>query len=110
MNEFNKRIDEFLERSDDFNELEGLFDMQQSSARELGECAEELVLLRGLWDTAKSVQSTFESWNDILWEKIDTEDLLVISREINTQVKATPKQARTWPLYNWLTAEVKNMS
>ena len=75
------------DRAGEYNDLELLFDMQMSNYRELKECIEELVLLKNLWDGVVLVVETFQSWDGILWDKIDTEELVRTIRDIQTQAK-----------------------
>jgi len=110
INDYYGRVGEYRDRANEFNDLELLFDMQMSNYRELKECAQELVDLKNLWDGTVLVKTTFDSWNDILWDKIDTESLLLTAREITNQVKNMPKAVRSWQLYRWLVDDTKNMS
>ena len=110
MNEYYNKTLAIRQKANDFNDLELLFDMQMSSYRELKECQEELILLKNLWDGVALVKETFESWNSILWDKIDTDSLVQQARDLQTQVKNMPKQIKAWALYRWLTDEVKNMA
>ncbi|CAE8597984.1 unnamed protein product [Polarella glacialis] len=110
MNTYYNRTLLIREKANEFNDLELLFDMQMSNYRELRECQSEIVFLKNLWDGVVMVQDTFESWNEILWDKIDTEKLVTTVRDLQLQVKNMPKQVRGWALYRWLVEEVKNMS
>eukprot|EP00931_Biecheleriopsis_adriatica_P036383 TRINITY_DN2095_c0_g1_i5.p1 TRINITY_DN2095_c0_g1~~TRINITY_DN2095_c0_g1_i5.p1 ORF type:complete len:4649 (-),score=1173.32 TRINITY_DN2095_c0_g1_i5:61-14007(-) len=110
MNDYYNKTLAIRERANEFNDLELLFDMQMSSYRELKECQEELVYLKNLWDGVVMVKETFQSWNTILWDKIDTDSLVQSARDLQTQVKNMPKQVKGWALYRWLTEEVKNMA
>lgn len=110
MEEYDERILQYRGRANKFNDLELLFDMQMSSYRELGESQEELLLLRNLWNETREIKGKFASWNDITWDTIDTEALLLAVREVQNQVKNMPKGVKAWALYRWLQEEVKNMA
>jgi dynein heavy chain len=109
LNEYYEKTMAIKTRSEEFNELEMLFDMQMSNYRALKECVEDLVSLKNVWDGVVLVRETFNSWNDILWDKIDTEALVLTVKDLQNQVKNMPKQVRGWKLYKWLMEEVKNM-
>merc|ERR1719162_793911 len=94
----------------EYNNLELLFDMVQSNYRDLKDAQDDLVLLKNLWDVIGLVKDTFLDWNSTLWDKIDTDNLLTLVKDVQTQVKILPKGMRSWKLYNWLVEEVKNMS
>jgi dynein heavy chain len=110
INEYYTLTLEISDKAKEYNDLELLFDMQMSNYRDLKECVVELVLLKNLWDGVILVLDTFVSWNDILWEKIDTDALVQTVRDFQTQVKNMPKGMRVWKLYKWLMDEVKNMA
>ncbi|CAK0838245.1 unnamed protein product [Prorocentrum cordatum] len=110
INEYYRKTLQIREQAEDYNDLELLFDMAMSNYRDLKECIDELVLLKGLWDGVVLVQTTFLSWDCILWDKIDTGALVQQVRDLQNQVKVMPKGVRGWKLYRWLTAEVKNMA
>merc|ERR1719326_2713699 len=93
----------------EYNNLELLFDMVQSNYRALKDSEGDLQLLKNLWDGILLVKETFLNWNSTLWDKIDTDQLLMRVKELQTQVKNMPKGMRGWPLYSWLLDEVKNM-
>jgi len=97
-------------RAADLNEQEMLFDISLSSHYGLSECGDDLQFLKQLWDGVVLVKETFTSWDKILWDKIDTEELVMTVRELEKKVKNMPKEVKTWKLYRWLTEEVKNMA
>ncbi|CAK0818712.1 unnamed protein product [Prorocentrum cordatum] len=110
INEWYVKTQDIRARAGEYNDLEMLFDMAMSNYRDLKYCFEELVLLKNLWDGVSLVLDTFENWNDILWEKIDTDGLVATVRDFQNQVKNMNKLVRGWKLYKWLQDEVKNMA
>jgi dynein heavy chain len=110
LDKYHEETDKISARAKDFNNLELLFDMVQSNYRDLNYSRDDLVHLKNLWDNIGLVKDTFLDWNGTLWDKIDTDDLLMKVKDIQTQVKTLPKGMKGWKLYNWLVDEVKNMS
>ncbi|KAF4691102.1 hypothetical protein FOZ60_016205 [Perkinsus olseni] len=110
LDDFYERTMAMVERAKEYNNLELLFDMAMSGYRELKDSQEDLVLLKNLWDAIALINFTFEDWNSTLWDRINTDDLLMRVKELGTQVKAMPKEIRGWKLYAWLQDIVKNMS
>jgi dynein heavy chain len=110
LDEYHQKTLDICERARGYNNLELLFDMVQSNHRALKESDEDIVLLKNLWDNIALVKDTFLDWNSTLWDKIDTDELLMRVKDVQTQVKYLPKGMRGWKLYNWLGDEVKNMS
>eukprot|EP00928_Gymnodinium_smaydae_P023763 TRINITY_DN1947_c0_g1_i2.p1 TRINITY_DN1947_c0_g1~~TRINITY_DN1947_c0_g1_i2.p1 ORF type:complete len:4562 (+),score=1174.36 TRINITY_DN1947_c0_g1_i2:66-13751(+) len=110
MNNYYEKTCEIKKRADEYNDLELLFDMQMSNYRAIKDCVSDLVLMKNLWDGVFMIKETFKSWNEILWDKIDTESLVMSVKEFQNQVKVMPKGVRGWKLYKWLMDEVKNMA
>ena len=81
-----------------------------SGYRQLKECNQDLVLLKHLWDAISLVKTTFNEWNGTLWDKINTDDLMMRTKDLVTQIKVMPKEVRPWKLYAWLQEEAKKMS
>ncbi|CAJ1329579.1 unnamed protein product [Effrenium voratum] len=96
---------EIRARAEQFNDLELLFDMAMSDYRPLNDCLSNLVLLKNLWDLIVMVRETFSAWYNVLWDKIDTGQMMATVRELSHQVKSASKGMRAWPLYSWLQDE-----
>ncbi|CAJ1396873.1 unnamed protein product [Effrenium voratum] len=110
INKYHRKTMEIRARAEQFNDLELLFDMAMSDYRPLNDCLSNLVLLKNLWDLIVMVRETFSAWYNVLWDKIDTGQMMATVRELSHQVKSASKGMRAWPLYSWLQDEVKNMS
>lgn len=110
INEYYGKTMEIRARAEEFNDLELLFDMAMSDYRPLNDCLNNLVLLKNLWDLIVMVRETFSAWYNVLWDKIDTGQMVETVRELSNQVHRAQKGLRAWPLYSWLQDEVKNMS
>jgi dynein heavy chain len=110
LDEYYLKTIEIMKAAKEYNNLELLFDMQMSNYRALKESIDDLVLLKNLWDAIVLVKETFLDWHATLWEKINTDDMLMRVKDLQLQVKNMPKGMRGWKLYNWLVEEVKNMS
>jgi dynein heavy chain len=101
---------EISARAKEFNNLERLFDIAVSGYRQLKECSNDLGFLKHLWDAISLIKTTFQEWDGTLWDKIDTDDLMMRTKDLVTQVKVMPKEVRPWKLYAWLQEEAKKMS
>lgn len=102
------------QESRDLNNLETLFDMQKSSYKQLKECRTELCLLKQMWDLVSLIDYQFEAWKGTLWDKIDTEQLMQLIREMQTkQCNAQApqnKEIKSWKAFVALNERVKNMN
>ena len=99
-----------VDRSKDFNNLELLFDLSLSTHSDLKACEDELRLLRQVWETVDSIQSTFSEWDGMLWDKIDTDDLLSQVKDMTTRIKSMPREVKNWKIFFWLSEEVRNLA
>jgi dynein heavy chain len=67
------------------NNLEILFDIQKSTYKQLQDCRNELVSLKYMWDLIALIEYQFENWKTTLWEKIDTEGLMTLIKDMQTK-------------------------
>jgi dynein heavy chain len=67
------------------NNLEILFDIQKSTYKQLKDCRNELVSLKYMWDLIALIEYQFENWKTTLWEKIDTEGLMTLIKDMQTK-------------------------
>lgn len=64
------------------NNLETLFDLQKSTYKQLRDCKSELQSLKYMWDLVSLVDFQFNNWKQTLWDKIDTELLMQLIKEM----------------------------
>lgn len=97
----------------DLNNLETLFDMQKSTYKQLRECKMELCLLKQLWDLISLIDFQFEAWKSTLWDKIDTENLMQLIKDMQTKQtdpkNPANKEIKGWKSFVALGERVKNM-
>ncbi|PHJ22031.1 dynein heavy chain family protein, partial [Cystoisospora suis] len=96
-------------RAKEFTNLEMLFDMARSAHRQLKDTFADLRLLKEVWDVVEFWVYSFDDWKSTLWERIDTDDLLLKVKDILQQVKSLSKEVKSMKLYSWLLGEVTNM-
>jgi dynein heavy chain len=92
------------------NNLNTLFELQKSTFRPLRECRQDLSYLKVIWDAIGYVHYMYNDWKLTLWDKINTEELLELNKNLDRMVKTLPKECRGWRAYVTLTDRVKNMS
>ena len=98
----------------ELNNLEILFDIQKSTYKQLKDCGTELVLLKYMWDMIALVQYQFDTWQKTLWDKIDTENLMQLIKDMQTKqcspVAAQNKDIKNWRGFTSLVDKIKNMN
>ncbi len=97
-------------KSEELNNLERLFTLPVSKQRALNDSKQDLVLLKRVWDVAQFVEGIFEAWDAMLWDKIETGDLLEQVKQLQNLVKKLPKECKNWEVTRNLEARIKNMN
>lgn len=110
INSFHKQIGQIEEEAAKLVDLERVFELSVSKHREIKKCRTENKLLKQCWDMVSIVRHLFESWKKTLWDKIDTDSLLMDCKKLQNQIKMMPKELRSWKVYQGMLAEVKNFA
>jgi dynein heavy chain len=86
------KIGEYLEKTVSLenealtlNNLETLFDMSKSSYKALKDCRNDLMSLKQMWDLISLIDNQFQTWTSTLWDKIDTENLMSLIKDMQTK-------------------------
>lgn len=69
----------------ELNKLEVLFDIQKSNYKQIKDCKSELVSLKYMWDLIALIEFQFANWTSTLWDKIDTENLMQLIKDMQTK-------------------------
>ena len=67
-----------------------------------------------MWDLVSLIDFQFQAWQSTLWDKIDTEQLMTLIKEMQTK-QCNPqspqnKDIKTWKAFQSLNDRVKNMN
>ena len=73
------------EEAKELNNLEGLFDLQRSSYKQLKDCKAELISLKEMWDLVALIDNQFDSWKQTLWDQINTENLTQLIKDMQSK-------------------------
>lgn len=98
----------------ELNKLEVLFDIQKSNYKQIKDCKSELVSLKYMWDLISLIEYQFSNWTSTLWDKIDTENLMQLIKDMQTKqcnpTSAINKDIKNWRAFVSLNDRVKNMN
>jgi dynein heavy chain len=112
--EFYTETCQLEEEAKELNNLEGLFDLQRSSYKQLKDCKSELVSLKEMWDLIALIDNQFDSWKQTLWDQINTENLTQLIKDMQSkQCNPTAPQNKViskWRGFVALNERVKNMN
>ena len=85
-----------------YQELEELFELQQTSYPEVGETWREMKYLKDVWDFKAMVHLAFDSWRARPWKDLDPESLEGQSKKLRKQLKTMGGQfasLKGWQVY-----------
>jgi len=91
------------------NELEQLFELNETLARELKVCLREGVALKHVWDMVQFVVLQYAEWKKIRWDDIDVDLLQNLNKVTIKDVKQMDKSVKNLGVYKGLEDMVKNM-
>eukprot|EP00736_Rhodelphis_marinus_P010572 Rmarinus@m.9666 len=109
LDSFNHELQKLEGKSNKFNELQTLFELNVSSYREIKDSRKELAALKQVWDMTTYVLTTFDEWKKTPWAVIDTDYLGDAAKILQNQVRALNKAVKSWHCYKGLEDCVKNM-
>lgn len=112
--DFYNQTCELEDQAKSLNNLETLFDLQKSSYKQLKDCKAELLSLKYMWDLIALIDLQFEAWKSTLWDKIDTDNLMQLIKDMQTK-QTNPQNPQNKEIKNWkaflaLNERVKNMN
>lgn len=62
-----------------------------------------------MWDAISIVHYNYDDWKATLWDKINTENLLIENKKLENMARTLKKEIRIWKGHESLTGKVKNM-
>lgn len=106
---YHQAINRMEQKSAKLNDLEKVFELPVSKHLEIKKTRADNKLLKGVWDMISVVRHVFNDWKKTLWDKIDTDSLLVACKNLQREIEAMPAEVRNWKVYLGLLGEVKNL-
>jgi len=107
--EFHKKINAMEEKAAKLTDLEKVFELNVSKHRQIKKNRQENKLLKGVWDLISVVTHQFDDWKKTLWDRIDTDSLLMQCKKLQRQIMQMPVEVQSWDCYTGLVGEVKNL-
>lgn len=107
---YHTRLNEMEERAAKLADLERVFELAVTNYPELKRIRHENKLLKQVWDAIAVVQCTFADWKKTPWNSIDTDTLSRETAQLRRQLQQLPAEARNWPVFEGVFAEVSNMA
>lgn len=92
LDEYADKLRDLEARVHAYQELEELFELQQTSYPEVGEMWREMKYLKDVWDFKAMVSLTFDSWRALPWKDLDPESLEGQSRKLRKQLNTMGSQ------------------
>lgn len=87
-----------------------LFEVVLPEYRQLTSCRRELTLLKSVWDWVYFIRSTIKGWYGTLWRMISVDEMDLTLKQFSIRdLRLLDKEARAWPVFLGVEAEVRNM-
>lgn len=87
-----------------------LFEVVLPEYRQLASCRRELRLLKAVWDWVFVIRSTISGWYDTPWRLISVDEMDLTLKQFSVKdLRRLDKEARAWPVFLGIEAEVRNM-
>ena len=80
----------------------------QESTETVGECREDLGMVKDIWDFSALVEQQFVSWRATLWNDIDTDSMEEATKKFKLDISKLPKKLNYTDAYAGLVETVKN--
>ena len=105
-----REVAELCKEAKKMADLENLFSLSRSKFRELASMQRDLTLLGQAWDTLSLITRTFTSWEDLMWDELDTDDLEFKARKMLASVRSDLSSAmKSWGVYKLAESKASNM-
>ena len=103
------RLQEFRKKAKEFNDLESLFELEQTKYKAIGECQAEIEKLKTMWDLICVIRYTYESWMKVPWKKINVNEYTEDNTKFLELIKKVPREVKLFEGFTKLSEEVGNM-
>jgi len=97
------------EEAKEYNNLEHLFEMEQTNYKVLKDCRADLKLLKIMWDAIAMVTYQYDDWKGKNWKSIKADLLTENNKVLSDQIKKLPREIRNFKGYPVVVEKVKNM-
>lgn len=103
------RLERIKKEAAEFNELENLFELEQTKYKSLQECSTDIQRLKMMWDVAGRILYTYESWRKTLWKSIKVDKYVPENDQFFTLLKQLPREVKNFKCFPVLQETVNNM-
>ncbi len=107
--EYYKKLLTIEAEAREYENLENLFELEQTNYKQLKDCRQDLKNLKIFWDACGLVTYTYNSWKIKSWKSIKSDILQETNKGLSNQIKALPKETRGFKGYAVIEKKVKNM-
>lgn len=110
IDQYYEKLQQIRKEASDFNNLEKLFELEQSHYKELRDCQSDLKNLKTMWDAISMTNYQYKDWKQQQWRRIKADNLIELNKTLSLQLKNLPREVRSYRGYNSIVDQVKNMS
>ena len=109
LGEYFKKLCVIEAEAREYENLENLFELEQTNYKQLKDCKQDLKNLKIFWDACAMVTYTYNNWKQKSWKSIKSDVLQETNKVLSNQIKTLPKEIRNFKGYSVIEKKVKNM-
>jgi len=109
IDEYHLKLSNIKKEANDFNNLEKLFELEQSEYKELRDCQSDLKNLKIMWDSIGMINHQYKDWKSQSWRRMKADSLIEQNKVLQLQLKNLPRDIKNFKGYNSIIDQVKNM-
>ena len=109
LGEYYKKLCVIEAEAKEYENLENLFELEQTNYKQLKDCRSDLKNLKIFWDACAMVTYQYNNWKQKTWKSIKSDVLQETNKVLSQQIKTLPKDIRNFKGYPVIEKKVKNM-
>jgi dynein heavy chain len=104
-----EKLQEFRKRAKELNDLESLFELEQTKYKQINECQVDIEKLKTMWDLISVIRNTYDSWLRVPWKKINVGECTEDNTKFLELIKKVPREVKQFEGYAKISEEAANM-
>jgi len=109
LTDYYNRLIKIEAEAKDYENLETLFELEQTSYKQLKDCRIDLKNVKTFWDAVAMVTYQYNDWKQKSWKSIKADLLQETNKMLTSQIKVLPREVKAYKGFAVLEKRVKNM-
>lgn len=100
IDDYHLKLSKIKNEAAEFNNLEKLFELEQSEYKELRDCYTDLKSLKIMWDAIGMINYQYKDWKGQSWRRMKADNLIEQNKVLALQLKNLPRNIKNFKGYN----------